>query len=221
MSKKTKGEPGEQTLYKLTTQDNYTRKGEYNQTRWGDNVTHKADGRGGQLCGPGYIHAYLSPALAVFMNEIHAGIYPAKLWEAKGVITLSDMDLKVGCYSLTTVKEMELPKLSMNQHIAFGILVTQQISNDNGWRRWAEKWLEDADRSQDTARIVKDKVSHHRVAEYYTSAAASADGYITIRHMSAAAAAISTAKANNSVFFQIENKKIDLVSLAEEALKYE
>lgn len=54
-------------LYKLTNQNGQT----YNQTQWGENVSHSGTGQG-ELCGPGWIHAYTSPLLATLFNPIHA-----------------------------------------------------------------------------------------------------------------------------------------------------
>ena len=68
------------TLYKLTTQDGVTRKGEHNETKWGDGVEHTASGEG-DLCGPGWLHAYEDPLVAAFMNPAHANITnPRELW---------------------------------------------------------------------------------------------------------------------------------------------
>jgi hypothetical protein len=99
-------------LYKLTTQDNMTRKGEYNETVWGENVTHSGTGKG-DLCSPGYIHAYTHPLLAVLLNPIHANIDNPKFWEAEGEVVKSDRGLKVGCATLTTIREIELPAVSV------------------------------------------------------------------------------------------------------------
>lgn len=134
-----------QTLYKLTTQDNKTRKGEYNETIWGDGVSHSGTGKG-LLCSPGWIHAYTSPLLAVLLNPIHADIKDPKLWECKGEIALSDKGLKVGCKILMTIREIELPKVTTMQHIAFGILCANQVFRNAEWNAWADKWLSGKDR---------------------------------------------------------------------------
>ena len=82
-------------VFKLTTQDDYTRKGHYNQTKWGRGVTHTAKGDGG-MCSNGAIHAYTSPLLAVLLNPIHAAIQNPKLWEAEMDVLYTDNGLKVG-----------------------------------------------------------------------------------------------------------------------------
>ena len=51
------------TLYKLTDGDGQTRGG----TQWGPGVSHSGTGKG-ELCGPGWIHAYEHPLIAVLLN---------------------------------------------------------------------------------------------------------------------------------------------------------
>ena len=48
------------TLYKLTTQDNKTRKGEFNETLWGPGITHKPKELGTPvLCSPSAVRQEL------------------------------------------------------------------------------------------------------------------------------------------------------------------
>lgn len=147
------------TLYKLTTQDNLTRKGESNETLWGPGVTHTAKLKGNALCSGAFIHAYTSPRLAILLNPIHANIHNPKLWECEGVIiknniggnrsdlTRNNQALNVGCYSLTTIKELPVEELSSEQRIKFAILCAKSSCTDKIWNLWAGKWLEGSDRS--------------------------------------------------------------------------
>lgn len=108
-------------VYKLTTQDGYTRKGHYNKLKWGRRVTHTATGTGG-LCTSGVIHGYTSPLLAVLLNPIHAAISDPKLWEAEMEITHTDGGLKVGGRTMTTIAEIPLPRITNRQRVAFANL---------------------------------------------------------------------------------------------------
>ena len=65
-------------LYKLTDGDGQTMSG----TQWGPGVSHSGTGEG-ELCGPGWIHAYEHPLIAVLLNPIHANIQNPRLWEAE------------------------------------------------------------------------------------------------------------------------------------------
>ena len=105
------------TLYKLTTQDNKTRKGEFNETLWGPGVTHEPKELGiPVLCSPTVIHAYEHPLIAVFMNSRHANLLDPKLWMCKGEPVVFEADLKCGCSSLTTCQEIPLPGITTDQY---------------------------------------------------------------------------------------------------------
>jgi len=134
-------------LYKLTDKNGKTR----NNTKWCEGVTHKAKPGKGKLCSEYYIHAYTHPLLAVFLNPIHADIKDYRLWEAKGRIAKTDYGLKVGCKSLTTIKEIEPPEVTLVNKIAFGILCALEVNEDPEYKQWAENWLSGKDRSGTTA----------------------------------------------------------------------
>ncbi len=120
------------TLYKLTDQDGYTRRNYDNACLWGENVSHSGTGEG-DLCGPGYVHAYTHPLLAVLLNPIHADFPAPRLWEAEGAIAKSDRGLKVGCVTLTTIREMPLPIISTEQRVRFAILCAKTVCVDAAW----------------------------------------------------------------------------------------
>ena len=56
-------------LYKLTDEKMQT----YNGFQWVLGETHETNGEG-NLCGPGWLHAYTDPLLAILLNPIHANI---------------------------------------------------------------------------------------------------------------------------------------------------
>lgn len=67
-------------LYKLTDAEGRTGHG-YNLTQWGENVTHGPLSGEGDLCGPGFFHAYTDPLVGLFLNPIHANIKDPLVWE--------------------------------------------------------------------------------------------------------------------------------------------
>ena len=134
-------------LYKLTDEYGQT----YNNTQWGENVTHTASGEG-ELCGPGWIHAYTHPLLAVLLNSIHADFRSPILWEAEGEVGKTDHGLKVGTTSLTTIKQIPLPKITTEQRVRFAILCARAAGCVHpGWREWADNWMSGRDRSKKAA----------------------------------------------------------------------
>ena len=61
-----------------------------------------------RLCTGDVLHAYKSPALGLLLNPIHADIEQPRLFEAEGIVAISDWD-KVGCSELTLLRELPLP----------------------------------------------------------------------------------------------------------------
>lgn len=131
------------TLYKLTDENMRT----YNGFAWELNKTYSTDGKG-DLCGPGWLHAYTDPLLAVFLNPIHADFAAPRLFKARGSGRhKNDRGLKCGVTQLRLVKELPLPAVTMVQGVAFGILCAKAVCRDKTWNKWADAWLSGVDRS--------------------------------------------------------------------------
>jgi hypothetical protein len=137
-------------LYKLTDGNGQTRNG----TQWGPGVSHSGTGKGG-LCGPGWIHAYEHPLVAVLMNPIHANFQTPRLWEAEGEIAIRDCQLKCGCKTLTTVREIPLPAVTTEMRVRFAILCAKEVCAYPAWNAWADRWLSGEDRTQAAARAAE------------------------------------------------------------------
>jgi len=200
------------TLYKFTTQDYKTRKGEYNETLWGENIEHNASGIG-ELCSNGWIHAYLSPELAVILNPTHANIEKPILWESEGDIGKSDNQLKVGCTRLKTIRIIKTPKITTNQRVAFSILCAKSVCKDIAWNKWADAWLNNINRDTCADYAAASAAAYAAAhADYAATAysAAYAAAYAAHAAHAAAAAATATATAAN----------INLAALAKQALTY-
>jgi len=129
-------------LYKLTNQDGTT----FGGCQWGEDVTHTTDGKG-DLCGPGWLHAYTDPLLAVFLNPVHGCFVNPLLWEAEGEIGKNDDGTKVGCTALTTIRQIPLPVVTNEQRVRFGILCAMQVYAELSFVVWAKKWLSGDDRA--------------------------------------------------------------------------
>lgn len=183
------------TLYKLTDQDGYTRRDYDNACLWGEDVSHSGTGKG-ELCGPGYIHAYTHPLLAVLLNPIHAKFHSPRLWEAEGKIAKSDRGLKVGCVTLKTIREMPLPVVTTEQRVRFAILCAKAMCTDATWLAWANGWLDGTDRTA-------------RAEAAWAAEAARAAARAAEAAEAAWAAAWAAARAA---------KPIDLIAIAEEAV---
>jgi hypothetical protein len=134
-------------LYKLTNQDCTTK----NNTLWGENITHKTNGEG-NLCSSGWLHAYQSPELALFMNPIHGNFPSPILWEAEGEGDFKDDNgLKCGVTQLTTVKKLDIVVPTTEQCIKFALLCAKEVYKDDKFLQWCENWLNGTDRSEAAA----------------------------------------------------------------------
>jgi len=163
----------EMKLYKLTDSMGKT----YGHTQWGEGVTHKAKRGKGELCSDKYIHAYTHPLLAVFLNPIHADFKDPQLWEAEGHVAQNDRGLKVGCKSLTTIREMDLPTVTKEQRVRFAILCALEVCKEEGFRKWADGWLSGEDRSESAAYATVHAVSAAVSAGRYAVWSAGYAGY--------------------------------------------
>ena len=138
------------TLYKLTSAQGQT----YGQTQWGPGIEHTASGEG-PLCGPGHIHAYTDPLLAVLLNPIHARFEAPLLWEADGDVAQTDSGLKVGCTRLRTLRKIPVPEISLEQRIEIAIRCALAVYPEPNFAAWAEDWLSGQDRSVESAAAAK------------------------------------------------------------------
>ena len=130
--------------YKLTDENFLTK----NNTKWGEGVTHKIEDLTiGPLCSSSWIHFYTDPLIAVLMNPAHANFSNPILWESEASEPFLHESLKSGCKSLTTLKQIELPSITLINKVAFGILCTKKVVIDIKWNKWADNWLNNINRS--------------------------------------------------------------------------
>jgi hypothetical protein len=191
------------TLYKLTDQDGYTRRGMSNETLWGEGVEHTAPG-GGELCTDSWLHAYPNLNLAVMMNSAHANLKDPIGWVSMGDVGISAPD-KVGCTKLITLNKIPLPTPTLNQRIAFGILSALSVHHTQSFPVWAKRWLGGTDRSKDSA-----SAAYTAGAAYAAYAAAYAYAYDADTAVYAAACAAAYA-----AYSTINNHALDLARIAD------
>lgn len=140
---------GEENMkyYKLTDEKNQTRDG----TQWGEGITHKAAGKGKELCTEDVIHVYDHPLKAVMFNPLHANFTNPHLWEVKVRKIVANDSLKVGVKSCTTMREIPLPEITIEQRGKFAIYCALEVSSDKKFIKWAKGWLNGTDRTAGAA----------------------------------------------------------------------
>lgn len=204
------------TVYKLTTASFQTR----NETQWGEGITLTLPRKERHLlCSKDVFHAYHNPNLAVIMDIVHANYLPnGVLWECNGEIVVND-GTKVGCISLTTLRQIPIPEIRIDQRIKFAIQCAKHVYKDERWNSWANDWLSGKDRSMyaaadaaadatrataDAAAIrTADAIRATSAAAYAANAAADAHTAV-IRAASAANAITYAANADADVAFIAE-----------------
>ena len=175
-----------------------------------------------QLRYSGLFHYFLHPLLAVLFKEKYGCYFYTKLYEVLPEGKIVKGHGRSGATKLTLVKELEIPEITLNQQIAFGIFCVKEVYSDKVFISWANKWLSGEDRSRQSAKainvFIKNAKKHRCYDNGYKSnslaidAASYASSYYKPLYDSAAFyAAVYAEEQNNSSF--------DLISLAEKAMQ--
>ena len=196
--------------YKLTTQDMTT----YRGFRWVIGKPEQTLGDG-ELCGPGWLHYYESPLLALLHNPIHAVITNPRLWECEIAGEVKrDNGMKSGCTKLTLLREMTVPTIETDQRVEYAIRCAKTVCKGSSWRTWnawADKWLDCTDRSDKAAWAAWVAGAAARAAWAAEAAEAAAEAAAGVAARAAGAAAGAAAEAAKSGSY------IDLIALAEQS----
>src|SRR3990167_10467990 len=138
--------------YKLTDENGRT----YNDTQWGEGVTHTTTVTGKHLCTDQVIHVYKSALLAAFLNPIHANFTRPRLWECECSRPLANDGTKLGVKSCTTLREIPLPVVTTEQRVRFAILCALKVYHAKEYVLWADGWLTGKDRARKAADAAAD-----------------------------------------------------------------
>jgi hypothetical protein len=227
-------------LYKLTNKNGCTQ----GNTQWGIGVTHELKAtEKPRLCTKDVLHAYKNINLALLLNPNHANISNPKIWEAEGKIVVEDYG-KVGCFKLTTTKELSCPdwyiddKKRRRVQVQFAVLCAEsvlhiyenQYPDDNRPRKAieaAQNYLKKPSNAAAKAANAAAKAANAAYAAKATKAAyaAYAAAYAAKAAYEAyeAYAAYAAYEAANAVAYAAKaaNVEIDFCALADQAVKME
>jgi len=95
------------TLYKLTDGEMMTFRGF--KWRLGVPAVPRYTHRSSYMCGPGILHAYRGPELALMCNYLHANIPRPRLFVAVAPNVIAEDGAKVGVHKLTLTRELMVP----------------------------------------------------------------------------------------------------------------
>ena len=138
------------TIYKLTDMNMKT----FGGYPWALGKWNRTSGEG-DLCGPGWLHAYTSPVLAELLDPIHANFREYRLFrgEASGPV-ISDSGLKVGYTNMRITEELPRLHITTENRIRFGIACACRVCTSAEYRAWAERWVSGADRTKAAVRTA-------------------------------------------------------------------
>lgn len=206
---------------KLTDKDGFTR----NSTKWEVGVVHRkkyAKNKG--LCSDRWLHYYEGNIeLALMLNPVHAKFVNPKAFEVKvGKRVLRDKQLKAGTTYMKVLKELAVPKITMETRIRFAIYCALTVYKEKTFVTWAKNWLSGKDRGYEAAANVVAAARSATVAYAANAAARSATAT-----RAACAAAIYAANAavyvaDAAVYAAYTYAKhINLAKLAKRAVEIE
>ena len=196
-------------LYKLTNKNGCTQ----GNTQWGIGVTHELKAtEKPRLCTKDVLHAYKNINLALLLNPNHANISNPKIWEAEGEIVVEDYG-KVGCFKLTTTKELSCPdwyiddKKRRRVQVQFAVLCAESVLHIY------ENQYPDDNRPRKAIEAAQNYLKKPSNAAAYAAYEAAKAAYAAIAAYEAANAAAYAAKA--------ASVEIDFCALADQAVKME
>ena len=153
-------------VFKLTTPDLTTHFG----FQWVVGEWRETDGSGG-LCGPGWLHHYSSPLVAVLHNPAHAMLSPFKLWRAEARGSLKDdRGLKGGSTGLRLVEELIPVVFTPRQLASYAHLCADAAEYAaTEAAKYAAKYA--AEYAANAAKYAEDAADAAKYAEYAAAAA--------------------------------------------------
>lgn len=135
--------------FKLTDRYGYTRRGQSGETLWQVGEIVAPTGDGTRPCGPGVLHGYVLPEVAVLVNPIHADfgrdmrlfrVLSNQPWQTDGVKRWTAGRCMVA-------EELPVPAFSTEERVAWAIILAPHPST----REWAIRWLSGVDRTEEAA----------------------------------------------------------------------
>lgn len=159
-------------------------------------MTHSAPGTG-PLCSEGWIHVYDSAEVAELMDPIHGNFgETALLWAVEwSGRSLDDHGLKRGVQRCTTLEPVERSPLTTEDRVWVAILATGEVCTAAEWRRWATRWLADADRSAASAAAKASEAASWAASSASAASAAEAAAEASSAWASSASSAWASSSA--------------------------
>jgi hypothetical protein len=103
-----------------------------------------------------WIYTYKQSLLAVLCDPIFANYKKEyRLFKAKAEGKIKkENHVQFKCTKLTLLKEIDIPKITGKQRVAYSILCAKSILKDLKWTTWANNWLSGKDQSKKSAQNI-------------------------------------------------------------------
>jgi hypothetical protein len=192
-------------FYKLLTQDLTSHK----DTKWELNKTITATKEGTKMCTDQVLHCYTHPLLAILFNPLHAEISNPRLFEIEIDAIVNTDGLKYASKQQTLIKELTIPEISLEQRIEFAIRVVKLVYKDTKWNTWADNWLNNTDRTKESARAAARAANATYAVAKAADAAAATYASVANAASAADAATYAVAKAADAAAYNAYNAAAD------------
>lgn len=132
--------------YKIVQKNMTTHKGH----AWVQGIEQIIDKPGTDLCSDQVFHFYDTPAIAVFLNVIHANYTNYVIW-AVDCDEVAHDGLKGGAKRMTLQYIVPTPVISLEQRVTIAIKISMAYYHDAAYHTWATAWLSGKDKSAEAA----------------------------------------------------------------------
>jgi len=155
------------TIYKLTDRNMCTME----TYKWELGEWHETSGKG-PLCGPGWLHCYTDPYLAVFLNPPHANLVDPRLYKGEGRgKRRDDHGLKCGYTQMRIIEEIPVPEPTREQYIEFAIRCAMAVYSEPSFVEWANNWLDGTNRTAIAAAAIANGRADYAARSFADAAA--------------------------------------------------
>lgn len=118
--------------------------------QWGEGVSHT------ETNDNYYFTCYHSPTVAALMVAANDEYPNHRLWLAEPFGDITNYDYRDISTGMKTVREVETPKLTVEQRITFGIVCALNTVEHPLFQQWGFDWLKGRDRSKEAAAKLSD-----------------------------------------------------------------
>jgi len=130
---------------------------------WGEQITHHEEN-------PNYYFFTCdNPLVTLFMNPAYDQYQTPKLWLAEPTGDQAQVDFRYISTSLTTIRTISQTIPTIDQYITFGLVCALNVIANKTFTTWALNWLNNKDRSPETAKQVTENLLQEMLIDKISS----------------------------------------------------